>query len=118
MRVLGCVAMAMLMASDVTLAATLRAGVAKLEITPPIGESMWGYESRTKPAIGTLDPLEARVLVLQAGDSRIGLVTVDLGRVFGPASLDRLRTAARSYGIACLLVVRPSDTYSGIGASL
>jgi hypothetical protein len=112
MRVLGCVAMAMLMASDVTLAATLRAGVAKLEITPPIGESMWGYESRTKPAIGTLDPLEARVLVLQAGDSRIGLVTVDLGRVFGPASLDRLRTAARSYGIACLLVTA-SHTHSG-----
>ena len=43
---------------------------------------------------------------------RIGLVTVDLGRVFGSASLDQLRTAARRNGISCLLVTA-SHTHSG-----
>src|SRR5690349_15585774 len=112
MRSLGCIAMATLTCSYAAPAATLRAGIAKVEITPPIGESMWGYENRTKPATGTLDPLNARVLVLQAGDARIGLVTLDLGRVFGPASLDQLRAAARSDGISSLLVTA-SHTHSG-----
>jgi hypothetical protein len=73
---------------------------------------MWGYENRTKPATGTLDPLYARVLVLEAADKRIALVTVDLGRVFGPASLDQLRSAARRLQISCLLV-SASHTHAG-----
>src|SRR5438270_4918604 len=93
-------------------AVTLRAGVAKVEITPTAGEQMWGYENRTKPATGTLDPLYARVLVLEAGEKRLGLVTLDLGRSFGPASLDQLRTAAKGDGISCLLVAA-SHTHSG-----
>ena len=73
---------------------------------------MWGYENRTTPATGALDPLYARVLVLDASDKRIGLVTLDLGRAFGPASLDQLRAAARRDGISCLLVTA-SHTHSG-----
>lgn len=93
-------------------AVTLRAGVAKVEITPAPGEQMWGFENRTKPATGTLDPLYARVLVLEAGEKRLGLVTLDLGRSFGPASLKQLRTAAIGDGISCLLVAA-SHTHSG-----
>ncbi|HUD98339.1 MAG TPA: neutral/alkaline non-lysosomal ceramidase N-terminal domain-containing protein [Bryobacteraceae bacterium] len=97
--------------------ATLRAGVARVDITPPPGEFMWGYESRRQPATGTLDPLYARVLVLEAGPEkssrRLALVTLDLGRSFGPSSLARLRAAAQqSSGIACLLVAA-SHTHSG-----
>lgn len=93
-------------------AATLRAGAAKADITPPAGELMWGYEDRLKPATGTLDPLYARVLVLESGEKRLALVTLDLGRSFGAASLDRLRESAkRSSGISCLLVAA-SHTHS------
>jgi hypothetical protein len=96
--------------------AALRAGVARVDITPPVGEQMWGFEDRHQPATGTLDPLYARVLVLEAGPEsaprRLAVVTVDLGRSFGPGSLARLREAAkRSSGIACLLVVA-SHTHS------
>jgi hypothetical protein len=92
--------------------AALRAGVSRADITPPGAERMWGYEDRHKPATGTLDPLYARVLVLEAGQTRLGLVTLDLGRSFGPASLARLRDAARkSSGISCLLVAA-SHTHS------
>src|SRR5450755_3548104 len=93
--------------------APLRAGVARVDITPPAGEQMWGYEDRRQPATGTIDPLYARVLVLDAGpQARLALVTLDLGRSFGPASLARLRDAAkRSSGISCLLVAA-SHTHS------
>lgn len=92
--------------------ATMRAGVARVDITPPPGEQMWGYEDRHQPATGTLDPLYARVLVLEAAPQRLALVTLDLGRSFGPASLARLRERAKqSSGISCLLVAA-SHTHS------
>src|ERR1051326_6000282 len=75
-------------------AAAMKAGVAKVNITPPAGVQMWGYFDRLKPAEGTLDPLFARVLVLEAGDRRLALVDLDLGRSFGPASIKRIRDAA------------------------
>ena len=94
----------------------LRAGVARVDITPPAGEQMWGYEDRRLPATGTLDPLMARVLVLDAGTadkpSRLAIVTLDLGRSFGPASIDRLKQSARrTSGISCLLIAA-SHTHS------
>ena len=80
--------------------AALRAGVARAEITPPAGEQMWGYEDRRQPATGMLDPLYARVLVLEAGPEsaprRLALVTLDLGRSFGPGSLARPPADTRS----------------------
>src|ERR1051326_2913030 len=79
-------------------AATLRAGAAKVDITPPPGELMWGYEDRLKPATGTLDPLHARVLVLESRGKRLALVTLDLGRSFGATSLNRLREPAHRRG--------------------
>jgi neutral ceramidase len=93
-------------------AESLRAGVARTDITPTGSVLQWGYESRKTPATGTLDPLYARVLVLEAGKTRLALVTVDLGRSFGPASLQQLRDSARaSSGISCLLVAA-SHTHS------
>jgi hypothetical protein len=83
-----------------------------VDITPAGGELLWGYEDRVKPATGTLDPLYARVLVLEAAGTRLGLVTLDLGRSFGPPALEQLRDAAnRNSGISCLLVAA-SHTHS------
>ncbi len=85
--------------------AVLKAGTARVGITPPPGLPMYGYMERTQPATGTLDPLWARVLVLEAEGRRVAIVTLDLGRTFGPASLARLREAVKhSSGIAFLLV--------------
>ncbi len=77
-------------------AAVMKAGVAKVDITPPAGVQMWGYFNRLKGAEGAIDPLYARVLVLEAGDQRLAYVDLDLGRTFGPASLERLKQAART----------------------
>jgi hypothetical protein len=83
----------------------LRAAVAKIDITPKTHEVMWGFEDRIEPASSTLDPLYARVLVLEAGGKRLAIVTLDLGRSFGEASLDQLQAEVRkSSAISCLLV--------------
>lgn len=85
--------------------AELRAGVARVDITPKTHEPLWGFEDRTDPSTGTLDPLYARVLVLEAGGKRIAIVAVDLGRSFGESSLDYLNeVVGKSSGISCLLL--------------
>ena len=98
--------------STATQAAALRAGVAKVDITPATHEIMWGFEDRLTPASSTLDPLFARVLVLEAAERRLAIVTLDLGRVFGPASMEALKESSRrTSGISCLLAAA-SHTHS------
>ena len=91
--------------------ATLRAGVAKVDITPPAGIPLWGYTLRN--STGTLDPLYARVLVLEVGDKRLALVALDLGRCFGHDSLQRLRAAVRQSSGITYLLAAASHTHSG-----
>ncbi|MGH9326368.1 MAG: neutral/alkaline non-lysosomal ceramidase N-terminal domain-containing protein [Terriglobia bacterium] len=74
----------------------LKAGVARVDITPPVGLRMFGFANRTSPSIGEWDPLYARVLVLEAGGKRLGIVMLDLGRDFGPASLAKLKAATQN----------------------
>ncbi len=103
---------AAIISSVPSFAAVLRAGTARVDITPAGGEQLWGFEDRVKPATGTLDPLYARVLVLEAGDTRLALVTLDLGRTFGPPAIQHLRESARRTSkISCLLVTA-SHTHS------
>jgi neutral ceramidase len=90
---------------------SLKAAVRKIDITPPPGLGLWGYSDRRSPAAGTLDPLYARVLVLEAGERSLALISVDLGRPFGPASLDRLRNETRKD--VSFLIVTATHTHSG-----
>ena len=96
-------------------ATTFKAGAARVDITPPHGLPMYGYFERIKNhqlASGTLDPLYARVLVLEA-EKRLALVTLDLGRTFSEPWLHHLRSAARSNSQIDYLIVAASHTHSG-----
>src|SRR5262245_61232345 len=73
----------------------LRADVARVDITPPPGVELWGHSNRSGPATDTLDPLFARVLVLDDGRQMVALITLDLGRSFGPPQIAWLRDKAR-----------------------
>ncbi|PYV89074.1 MAG: hypothetical protein DMG05_14445 [Acidobacteria bacterium] len=108
-----CPGLLALLISSPVLGAPLKAGVAKADITPPQGVLMWGYANRKSPAKGTLDPLYARVLALDAGEKRLVLVALDLGRTFGPASLERLRQTARKSNGVTYVLVAASHTHSG-----
>jgi len=94
-------------------AAAMKAGVARVDITPPAGVQMWGYFNRLKGAEGTIDPLYARVLVLEAGEQRLAYVDLDLGRTFGPASIERLREAAKQSSGITGLIVQAIHTHAG-----
>ncbi len=93
-----------------------QAGAAQVDITPPAGLPMYGYFERLQKhqvATGTLDPLYARVLVLDAGGHRLALVMLDLGRTFSQAGLDRLRAALRRDSRIDNVIVTASHTHSG-----
>jgi len=56
----------------------MRAGVAVVDITPPVGIAMGGFAARKQGAQGVHDPLYARALVLEDGKERLAIVTCDL----------------------------------------
>ena len=56
----------------------LKAGVAEVNITPPIGISLCGFGNRKGPAEAVDDDLFARALVLDDGRTRLAIVTSDL----------------------------------------
>jgi neutral ceramidase len=88
----------------------LEAGVAKVDITPSSFGPMYGYNNRKcGPANGTHDPLFAKALVLAAGDSRLAIVTLDLGSI---VSENLKRDVAAKLGIPVLLL-SVSHTHSG-----
>src|SRR5713101_4790230 len=74
----------------------LRAGAAKVDITPPIGFPMWGYGARHDAgSTGVLDPLQARALVLAVGSEKIALVSLDLGRAPTRQSTQAIRAKVK-----------------------
>src|SRR6266567_6942341 len=97
-------------------AATFRAGLAKADITPPSGLPMYGFLDRlndNKLSTGTLDPLYARVLVLEVGERRLALVTLDLGRTLDESALAQLRQQVKTSARISFLIVTASHTHSG-----
>lgn len=90
----------------------LKAGVASADLTPAPGQYLWGYSNRTGPATGKLDPLMAKVLVLELGDTRVAIAALDLGRTPEDPLLADLRERTLSkYKIGNLLVTA-SHTHS------
>jgi hypothetical protein len=60
------------------LTGTLKAGMAKTIITPPVGTQLSGYSGRTDPSTGVLDDLYAKALVVDDGNEQVALVVCDI----------------------------------------
>ena len=72
---------AFLAASSGALAGDLKAGVARVDLTPPLEmkATLGGYGARmSKPAVGVHDRVFAKALVLSDGPDRFALVTADV----------------------------------------
>ncbi len=61
----------------------LRAGFAKIDITPDDSVMLYGYTSRKTPSVGVHDPLSARAVVLENSGKKVVLVSSDLGSYDG-----------------------------------
>ncbi len=96
----------------------MQAGSAAIDITPDRPLDLEGYGNRSHPAIGTLDPLEARAIVFDDGRTSAALVSVDLCGLL-LASVQRIRIAAEAAcGIAGdHIMVAYSHTHSAPAAT-
>jgi hypothetical protein len=92
----------------------IRAGVAKISITPSLPAWLNGYASREQPANGILTDIWAKALVLEdAQGSRVVIVTVDLLGLSHDVVTEVARQADSLYGIRrSQLLLNSSHTHS------
>jgi neutral ceramidase len=94
----------------------LRAGAARVDITPPVGLGLLGWGPEGKRAVGWRQRLYARTLVLEdSGGRRVALVAVDLAHV-SRLLVHRIaeRTASLGLGVDRLLI-SATHTHSAPG---
>ena len=87
----------------------LSAGVARVEVTPPVGSPMGGYSAREGPSTGVHDPLYATVLVLKSAGMTVAVISCDL-RSF-PS--ERIITLARERKLADHILIAVTHNHSG-----
>lgn len=88
-------------------AVQIKAGVARVDITPPIGGKTTGYSSAPRTD-GVHDPLSARVLILKSSSANLALVSCDLCVANSPW----LHEQVKALGFARLLFLN-THTHSG-----
>jgi neutral ceramidase len=95
-------------------AQVFKAGAARRDITPREPLPMWGYGARHATlSMGTLDPLYAEALVIQAGERKLAIVGLDLGRSPAEASLQRIRQRVKSEAGVEYSFIAGSHTHHG-----
>lgn len=94
-------------------AAELQAGVAVVDITPPLGYRMAGY-FRERLNTGTHDPLQAKALVLRQGDEKAAWVFCDLVGIGREVSDRARKSAAQKTGIpAANILIAATHSHTG-----
>lgn len=95
-------------------AETFKAGFAKADITPTAPMPMWGYGARHDAlSQGVRDPLFAKAVVVEAGDQKLALVGLDLGRSPDAAMMDRIRAAVKATSGVTFVMLSGSHTHHG-----
>ncbi|WP_373652405.1 neutral/alkaline non-lysosomal ceramidase N-terminal domain-containing protein [Schlesneria sp. DSM 10557] len=91
-----------------------RVGFAQKDVTPPVPMPMWGYGARKDMlSQGTLDPLMAKAIVVEAGDDRVALVGLDMGRAPTTAMMNEIRAAIREQARIEHVLIVGSHTHHG-----
>jgi neutral ceramidase len=95
-------------------AAEFRVGAAKGEVTPTEPVPMWGYGDRHgRLSEGVLEPLLATAIVIQAGDTKLAIVGLDLGRSPSEASLAKIRQQIKERAGIEHAMLAGSHTHNG-----
>lgn len=97
-------------------AADFQAGCAKVDVTPTKAVPMWGYGDRHDDlSKGTRDPLFAKALVIKAGEDKLLLMGLDLGRSPTSAMMANIRKAvADAAGIKHVMIVGSHTHYGPV----
>ncbi len=98
--------------------ASLKAGAATVDITPPVGTPLSGFSARLgAPSTGIHDPLLATALILDNGETKVCFVALDTllirDKIYRLLSLMAEREAGIPLGN---LFISASHTHSGSGA--
>lgn len=91
-----------------------KVGASEVDITPQEAVPMWGYGDRHAAlSEGTLDPLKATVVVIQAGRRKMAIVGLDLGRSPQEDSLVRIRDEIKQKAGIDVSFIAGSHTHHG-----
>jgi len=98
--------------------AVLKAGVARVEITPSVGTPLAGYSKRHgKPSTGIRDPLYVRALVLTQGQETAVFVSGDMLIFPRPMAEAILRKVSKELKISRnAIILSATHTHTGPGA--
>ncbi len=99
--------------APVATAKDLQAGAAKVAFRLPLGLPMQGYSARAGNSSGVLDPLQAKVLVLEGKDLTFALVTMDLGGMLPEEQLEEIRARVKASCAIADVIFNVSHTHSG-----
>src|SRR4051812_15912676 len=92
----------------------LQAGVARADITPPVGIDLGGFYTREGPSTHVLDRLTATALVLQSGERMQVIVACDLLSFRGEVGADLRRRVASALRLPEeYVLLNASHTHSG-----
>ena len=81
-------------------AGTLRAGIAKIDITPDKPVKMSGYGARKALSDGVHDPLSARIIVFENDGRRLVIVSSDLIGFYGDTCKHFRKTILSEFGLS------------------
>jgi len=103
-----------LLAFPVTAEGVFKVGFAKADITPTAPMPMWGYGARHDAlSQGVRDPLYAKAVVIEAGDKKLALVGLDLGRSPEADMMGRIRAAVKEGSSIDFIMLSGSHTHHG-----
>ncbi|NIV02055.1 MAG: hypothetical protein GWN55_12190 [Phycisphaerae bacterium] len=99
--------------TPMTSAAQLNAGIASIDITPPIGYRMSGY-FRERLSTGIANPLNAKAIVLRQGKESAALVSCDIIGLSPDVSSRARKKAAEKTGIPpANILIAATHTHTG-----
>jgi hypothetical protein len=92
----------------------MKVGAAAIDITPPVGTPLDGYGGRTDVSLGVHDPLHARALFLDDGETRLAFVVCDLIGIGGFLAERARKLIAQRPGIpAANVMISATHTHAG-----
>ena len=93
---------------------TFNVGFAKRDITPQAPTPMWGYgERHAILSQGTAEPLMAKAVVIEAGNERLAIVGMDIGRGPTTAMMKQIRDAVSEKAGVGHVMISGSHTHHG-----